>query len=103
MSPEGDLVLMGKAPETGAVEEILEGKMEGEPLTVAFNVGFLLDGLKALYGDRAFVSFNGPEGQMTMLRPGETDFLYMVMPIKLTESDLSFEETEEEGEEFPQV
>jgi DNA polymerase-3 subunit beta len=92
---------MGKAPETGAVEEILEGKIEGEPLTVAFNVGFLLDGLKALYGDRAFVSFNGPEGQMTMLRPGETDFLYMVMPIKLTENDLSFEEKEEEGEEFP--
>ena len=101
LSPEGDLILMGKAPETGAVEEILEGKIEGEPLTVAFNVGFLLDGLKALYGDRAFVSFNGPEGQMTMLRPGETDFLYMVMPIKLTESDLSFEEKEEEGEEFP--
>ena len=66
-------------------------------------VSSVIGGLKALYGDRAFVSFNGPEGQMTMLRPGETDFLYMVMPIKLTESDLSFEETEEEGEEFPQV
>jgi DNA polymerase-3 subunit beta len=101
LSPQGDLVLMGKAPETGAVEEILDGKIEGEPLTVAFNVGFLLDGLKALYGDRAFISFNGPEGQMTMLRPDQKDFLYMVMPIKLTESDLSFEEDDGEEEDFP--
>ena len=101
LSPQGDLVLTGKAPETGAVEEILDGKIEGEPLTVAFNVGFLLDGLKALYGDRAFISFNGPEGQMTMLRPDQKDFLYMVMPIKLTESDLSFEEDAGEEEDFP--
>ena len=101
LSPQGDLVLTGKAPETGAVEEILDGKIEGEPLTVAFNVGFLLDGLKALYGDRAFISFNGPEGQMTMLRPDQKDFLYMVMPIKLTESDLSSEEDAREEEDFP--
>ncbi len=32
---------------------------------------------------------------MTML--GRRNRLYMVMPIKLTESDLSFEEKEEEG------
>lgn len=101
LSPQGDLILMGKAPETGAVEEILDAKIEGEPLTVAFNVGFFQDGLKALYGDRAFISFNGPEGQMTMLRPGEKDFLYMVMPIKLTESDLTFEDDEDEEGSFP--
>ena len=83
------------------MEEILDGKIEGEPLTVAFNVGFLLDGLKALYGERAFISFNGPEGQMTMLRPDQKDFLYMVMPIKLTENDLSFEEDNGEEEDIP--
>ncbi len=95
LSPEGDLVLQGKAPETGAVEEILEGKIEGERLTVGFNVGFLLEGLKALYGERVVLSFNGTEGQLSMLRPDEKDFLYMLMPIKLSKEDLSFEEPQE--------
>ena len=94
LSPEGDLILQGKAPETGAVEEILEGKIEGEPLTVAYNVGYLLEGLKALYGENVLMSFNGTEGHLSMLRPDEKNFLYMLMPIKLKKEDLSFEEEE---------
>ena len=95
LSPEGDLILQGKAPETGAVEEILEGKIEGELLTVGFNVGFLLEGLKALYGERVVLSFNGTEGQMSMLRPDEKNFLYMLMPIKLSKEDLSFDDRQD--------
>lgn len=103
LSPEGDLVLTGKAPETGAVEEILDAKIEGESLTVAFNVVFMLEGLKALYGDRVFISFNGPDGQMTMLRPGEKDFLYMAMPIKVNPNEMLRSEMEEEDEaEMPE-
>lgn len=103
LSPEGDLVLTGKAPETGAVEEILDAKIEGESLTVAFNVVFMLEGLKALYGDRVFISFNGPDGQMTMLRPGEKDFLYMAMPIKVNPNEMLRGEMEEEDEaEMPE-
>lgn len=94
LSPQGDLILQGKAPETGAVEEVLEGKIEGEPLTVAYNVGYLLEGLKALYGENVLMSFNGTEGHLSMLRPDEKNFLYMLMPIKLKKEDLSFEEEE---------
>ncbi|NLB84392.1 MAG: DNA polymerase III subunit beta, partial [Synergistaceae bacterium] len=96
LSPEGDLILQGKAPETGAVQEILEGKIEGEPLTVAYNVGYLLEGLKALYGERVVMSFNGTGGHLYMLRPDDKDFLYMLMPIKLKKEDISFEEEEVE-------
>ncbi len=108
LSPEGDLMLTGKAPETGAVQEIVDAKIEGERLTVAFNVGFFLEGLKALYGDRAFLSFNGSDGQMSMLRPGEKDFLYMAMPIKISENDLVSDEIDdgdnggEDGEALPE-
>ncbi|GAB1428510.1 DNA polymerase III subunit beta [Aminivibrio sp.] len=94
LSPQGDIILQGKAPETGAVEEVLEGKIEGEPLTVAYNVGYLLEGLKALYGENVLMSFNGTEGHLSMLRPDEKNFLYMLMPIKLKKEDLSFEEEE---------
>lgn len=82
LSPKGDLMLRGRAPETGAAEEILDASIDGESMTTAFNVSYLMDGLKAVYGDRVQMNFNGPEGQMTILRPGGTDFLYMVMPVK---------------------
>ncbi len=96
LSPNGDLRMMGRAPEIGEAEEILDAQIDGEPLLIAFNVAYLLDGLKALHGENVFITFNGPEGQMSMLRPGRDDFLYMLMPIKLSESDFIHERDEEE-------
>ncbi len=99
MSPEGDLTLSGRAPEIGEAREVLDAVIDGEPLVIAFNVGYLVDGLKAVQGEKVYLTFNGPEGQMTMLRPNQDDFLYMLMPIKLTDSDISsMEEDTEEGE-----
>ncbi|EFC90976.1 DNA polymerase III, beta subunit [Dethiosulfovibrio peptidovorans DSM 11002] len=88
LSPGGDLKLSGRAPEIGEATEIVDGIIKGESLKVAFNVGFLIDGLKAFHGDKVSLSFNGQEGQMMMLRPNESDFLYMLMPIKLKSADL---------------
>ena len=88
LSPGGDLHLWGKAPDIGEAREIVDGMIKGEPLKVAFNVGYMIDGLKAFHGDSVSLSFNGQEGQMMMLRPNESDFLYMLMPMKLKSSDL---------------
>jgi DNA polymerase-3 subunit beta len=99
MSPDGDLTLSGRAPEIGEAREILDALIDGEPLVIAFNVGYLIDGLKAFQGERVHLTFNGPEGQMTMLRPNQDDFLYMLMPIKLTESDISSMNDESMNEE----
>lgn len=96
LSPNGDLRMIGRAPEIGEAEEILDAQIDGEPLLIAFNVSYLLDGLKALHSENVYVTFNGPEGQMSMLRPGGNDFLYMLMPIKLNESELAYERNEEE-------
>ena len=46
LSPNGDLRMMGRAPEIGEAEEILDAQIDGEPLLIAFNVAYLLDGLK---------------------------------------------------------
>nr|WP_321501201.1 DNA polymerase III subunit beta [uncultured Dethiosulfovibrio sp.] len=88
LSPGGDLHLWGKAPDVGEAREVVDGIIKGEPLKVAFNVGYMIDGLKAFHGDSVSLSFNGQEGQMMMLRPKESDFLYMLMPMKLKSSDL---------------
>ena len=51
---------------------------------MAFNVKYLLDGITE-FGDEISLSFNGVEGQMVITRPNGTDFIYMLMPIKMKE------------------
>lgn len=102
LSPKGDLLLTGKSPETGTVQEVLTGEIDGEPVLMAFDVGYLLDGLKAFSGERAFLRFNKSTGRMTMVRPDEENFLYVVMQIKLSESELSMSE-EDDGDEAGEV
>ena len=52
-------------------------------------------GIKAFHGSDVTLAFNGAEGQMMITRPGGTDFVYMLMPIKLKSMDVS--ETAEES------
>ena len=83
LSPGAEMGLSGRAPEIGEANEDVDASVNGEPLKVAFNVGYLIDGLKAFRGNEVTLAFNGPEGQMTITKPGGTDFTYMLMPIKI--------------------
>ncbi|MDO9508642.1 MAG: DNA polymerase III subunit beta [Thermovirgaceae bacterium] len=86
-SPGGILKIQAKAPEVGEAFEEISGECDGEPLKIAFNVKYLLEGLRALHGTVAHLSFNGPNGQMTLSRPREDSFMYVLMPITLPEED----------------
>lgn len=83
LSPGAPLGLTGRAPEVGEASESVDGEITGEPLKVAFNVGYLIAGIKAFHGSEVLLAFNGSEGQMTISRPEGDDFIYMLMPIKL--------------------
>lgn len=83
LSPGGSMELTGRAPEVGEANESVDGEINGEPLKVAFNVSYLISGLKAFHGGDVMLVFNGSEGQMTISRPEREDFIYMLMPIKL--------------------
>lgn len=87
LSPGGVLKIQAKAPEVGEAFEEIPGECDGEPLRIAFNVKYLLEGLRALHGAVAHLSFNGSTGQMTLSRPGEDSFIYVLMPITLPEED----------------
>lgn len=92
LSPAGNLHISAQAPEVGDAMEELDAEIDGEPLRIAFNVRFLLDGLKAVSGTLVHLSFNGSVGQMTMSRPDDDAFLYVAMPIALSEEDAFSEE-----------
>ena len=77
--------------------EVLDGNVDGDPLRVGFNVGFLQDGLKALGSGEIRLEFNGEEGQTRLLREGSEDFLYILMPARLSPQDLTDDEESPEG------
>ena len=104
ISPGGELKLTGRAPEFGTAAEILDATIDGDALNVGFNVGFLQDGLKSISFDSVKMSLNGEAGQMTIRRDGFDGFLYMLMPVRITEQDViesdEEEQVENEGEEI---
>ncbi len=87
LEPGGNLYVSGKAPNIGEANETVIADIDGESLKIAFNVRYLLDGLKALHAEVVEMGFNGPHGQMTMTRPGEETFVYVLMPITLPETE----------------
>lgn len=80
---DGNLSLNAGGDDEGRAEEQLEVQFDGEPITIAFNATFLLDGLGVIGTSTArllFPSANKP----TVLRPTDSDeYYYLIMPMRL--------------------
>ena len=82
---DGGVGLSAGGENEGRAEEQLEVVYAGEPITTAFNPGFLLDGLAAMGSSTArllFTSSNKP----VVIRPadaGAADYTYLIMPVRL--------------------
>ena len=84
--------------EAGKAEESLEVNFHGEPLTIAFNPGYLLDGLSAIGSPSVDFGFTTPS-RPAVLRPSSGEepvadesgafvapdsvFTYLLMPVRL--------------------
>ncbi|MBQ9566276.1 MAG: hypothetical protein IJU98_11885 [Synergistaceae bacterium] len=96
LSPGGNLRMTTRAPDLGTALEVLDANIDGNPLRVGFNVGYLQDGLRALGTGEVLVEFNGEEGQTRIVADGVDNFLYMLMPARLSPQDILEDEDEEE-------
>jgi DNA polymerase III subunit beta len=81
---EGGVTLSAGGDDEGRAEEQLEVTISGEPMTVAFNPGYLLDGLGALDDEAAVLHFT------TSIKPAvlsgkdsTSDYRYLIMPVRL--------------------
>lgn len=85
---DGTLRLMAGGDDEGSAEEDLPVDYEGEPVTIAFNPGYLLDGLNAVNADRAELTFTTPT-RPALLKPADSEgavvpgYLYLLMPVRL--------------------
>ncbi|HWE88893.1 MAG TPA: DNA polymerase III subunit beta [Pseudonocardiaceae bacterium] len=82
------LVLSAGGDDEGSAEEELAVDFTGEPVTIAFNPGYLLDGLGALRTDRAQLAFTSANRPALIKPVGEDGqviggYLYLLMPVRL--------------------
>jgi len=91
---EGSLRLTAGGDDEGSAEEQLSCELDGEPLTIAFNPGYLLDGLNALHTERAHLGFTTPSrpalarpvtgDDATAAKPGNASgYVHLLMPVRL--------------------
>jgi DNA polymerase-3 subunit beta len=91
---EDGLRLAAGGEDVGSAEEELPCALDGNPLTIAFNPGYLLDSLGALHTEKAQLTFTTPN-RPALVRPvlpaadGESQapagpgYLHLLMPVRL--------------------
>jgi DNA polymerase-3 subunit beta len=80
---EGELTIAAETPDVGDASESMPAPYSGEPMEIAFNPQFLIDGIDSVEGDDISLQLSSPL-RPGLLRPvGREDFSYLVMPIRL--------------------
>ncbi|MCA1823391.1 MAG: DNA polymerase III subunit beta [Mycobacteriales bacterium] len=80
-----ELVLDAGAGDEAQASEAIEASYDGEGMTIAFNPGYLLDGLSAIDSDVARLAFNGPIKPAVITgKETEADYRYLLMPVRLS-------------------
>ena len=88
---DGLLALTAGGEDEGRAEEELQVEADGAELLIAFNPGYLLDGLAVVHSDKVRLAFTTPSRPALMLPLGEedgdpqvdADYRYVVMPARL--------------------
>ncbi|MFL5869570.1 MAG: DNA polymerase III subunit beta [Solirubrobacterales bacterium] len=80
---EGELTVAAETPDVGDASEAMPAPYTGEPLEIAFNPQFLIDGADSVGSEELALQLSSPL-RPGLLRPVDgDDFSYLVMPIRL--------------------
>lgn len=80
---EGLLSVSVEALEVGSGREVVPAQISGEGLEIAFNVRYLLDGLKALGTTEIQMQCNSPTTPSVLIPLGSVQMTYLVMPVQI--------------------
>ena len=80
---EGELTVAAETPDIGDASETMPAPYTGEPLEIAFNPQFLVEGVESVASEELAIQLSSPL-RPGLLRPVDgDDFSYLVMPIRL--------------------
>ncbi|GAB3655076.1 DNA polymerase III subunit beta [Actinocorallia lasiicapitis] len=86
---QGEVVLEAGTGDEAQAVEALEATLEGDDIDIAFNPGYVLDGLAQIGSDTARLSFTTPTKPAVLTgKPledgGSPNYRYLIMPVRLS-------------------
>ncbi len=72
-----------ESQDRGSGRESLDAQISGEDLDIAFNIKYLMDGLKTLPTQEITINLNGPLEPVILTPLGGLKMTYLVMPVQL--------------------
>jgi len=80
---QGQLRLQAQNPEQDEAEEEVDVIYAQEPITVGFNVGYLIDVLNVLEGDEVEIGFQDSDSSAILRNKNQEKETFVVMPMRL--------------------
>jgi DNA polymerase-3 subunit beta len=80
---EKNLKVLSSNSEQEEAQEDIENDYHGEALDIGFNVNYLLDGLNHISTQLITFSFGDPNSSILITIPGNDNFKYVVMPMRI--------------------
>ena len=81
---EGVVQISADAQDVGSGSASLPASLTGDAIQIAFNVRYVLDGLKAMGSDRVVLHCNAPTTPAVLKPEGDAEaFTYLVMPVQI--------------------
>jgi DNA polymerase III subunit beta len=87
---DGSVTLEAGSGDEAQASESLDAQLDGEDISIAFNPGYLLDGLSALEASHAQLSFTAStrpaviSGKSSAEAAAVEDYRYLLMPVRLS-------------------
>jgi len=79
----GVMTVSANNPEQEEAVDELPVEYDGAEVEIGFNVGYLIDALKAIENEQVDIGLEDPNSSCTLHAPGDDSTLYLVMPMRL--------------------
>lgn len=81
---EGNIEVLSQNPDLGEYRSVLNGKIEGEDISISFNHRFLSSGVSEINEEDIVFNLTDKDGPAALKPLNKDDYLYIIMPIKPT-------------------
>ncbi len=78
-----ELALSVDAPDVGSGREVVPVQVSGDDLEIAFNVRYLMEGIKALSSTEIQIQLNSPTSPAVLVPVGGVKMTYLIMPVQI--------------------
>ncbi|QNG29046.1 DNA polymerase III subunit beta [Synechococcus sp. LTW-R] len=79
----GQLSISADAQDVGSGSEAIGAQVSGDSIQIAFNVRYVLEGLKAMGSEQVQLQCNAPTTPVVLAPQDDSSFTYLVMPVQI--------------------